>query len=693
MSFDISADPIEVAAQAREISADPIVLAAQAREILAGLHKRNDTVVRFKTDRSGYSEDALSEIDKEVPGHFRTDRKYLTLNLDSLLNGKSIPSSLGTIEDWRKYPILAGVAAHESGHARWSSWDDGAASIPEFLPNPNFDPAHPEPKMKNPNFGKPVKNTGRVALGGGVEEEVEPEFIPDPDYKGPEKFRVSETGKLMDVAKLLEEPRIERLGVSNFTKTWRRAMQFSASHLILERVDEDDAEGRDPLDAALNLAILVGGRQIAGTLGVSHESRQGVRKVLASAQKIIETALAEKMKADPKFDPYHEIMSIVNEAVFSDDHDDSISHLERARRILEIIHPENADDPDSDGGGKEEGEEGTGSGSGSGMPGAGSSASGDDESEEGDGSSSGSEAARQLAQAMAEAMREAKKEMTESLDDLVQDMKRETKVEQEQPDAEGMGGFGVVRFLNERAPQIARYESPTTQDREMYRKALNWMENRIAPTVTQSEVDQWLPTGGARLDVRSHIRDNMAGHVLNQRTDWSVVSETVKPAPPVKLAVMLDGSGSMSSRARWSASVGWAAANAAAQLPESRTVSVVYGAMAQVTQKPGHDPIKKVAVSQTNAGSHNFAHAAKLVEEALWLSEETEEGEPTNVLVIVVSDLVYGTQEVVNFNRITKDWVERGYQIVVVGARHEATNQLGIDLSGIEHVNPNQLFV
>lgn len=684
------------------ISADPIILAAQAREILAGLHKRNDTVVRFKTDRSGYREDAVSELDKKAPGHFRADRKYLTLNLDSLLNGKSIPSSLGSIEDWRQYPILAGVAGHESGHARWSLWDSGEIPMPEFLPNPNFDPAHPEPKMKNPNFGKmiPAPKTERVSLGGTAEpeeEKPEPEFIADPDYKGPENFPVSETGKLMDIAKLLEEPRIERLGVSTFTKTWRRAMQFSASHLILERVDEDDAEGRDPLDAALHLAILVGGRQIAGTLGVSFESRQGVRKVLDSAQKVIETALAEKMQANPKFDPYHEIMSVVNDAVFNDDHEDPIPHLEFARRILEIIHPETANDPDS-GSGEGEGEEGEGgSGAGAAMPGAGSSSPGEDESEdgegEGEGDGSAGDAARQMAQAIAEAMREAKEEMTQALDSMVSDMKQETKVEQEQPEQDGSGGFGIVRFLNERAPQIARYEDPNHDDRELYRKALRWMEGRIAPTVTQADVDQWLPMGGARLDVRSYIRDNMAGHVLNQRTDWSTVSETVKPAPPVKLAVMLDGSGSMSSRARWSASIGWAAANAAAQLPESRTVSVVYGAMAQVTQKPGHDPIKKVAVSSTNAGSHNFQHAAELVEDALWLNEESEEGEPTNVLVIVVSDLVYGQDEVANFNRITKDWHERGYQIVAVGVHPEATDRLGIDLSGVEHVQPSDLFV
>ena len=98
---------------------DPIILASQAREVLQKLHKREDTVVRFKTDHSGFDEDKLDELDKIAPGHFRADQKVMVLNLDRVLNGKAIPNSLKEIEDWRKYPILAGVAAHESAHARF----------------------------------------------------------------------------------------------------------------------------------------------------------------------------------------------------------------------------------------------------------------------------------------------------------------------------------------------------------------------------------------------------------------------------------------------------------------------------------------------------------------------------------------------------------------------------------------------
>ena len=67
--------------------------------------------------------------------------------------------------------------------------------------------------------------------------------------------------------------------------------------------------------------------------------------------------------------------------------------------------------------------------------------------------------------------------------------------------------------------------------------------------------------------------------------------------------------------------------------------------------------------------------AAKMVEDALWLNEEVEEGEPSNVLIIIVSDLQYGgvdrttrEKQMDGFHRIVKDWDSRGYQVVVVGA-------------------------
>ena len=151
---------------------DPIIISAQAREMLQTLHKRTDTVVKFKTNRSGYAEDQLDAIDELAPGHFRADKKIMQINLDKVLGTKPIPNSLKSIEDWRKYPVLAGVCAHESAHARWSLWESDGNALPTSIPNPDYDASNPE--------------------------ETGPEFFPvDP-----------RDGKLYDLAKLLEEPRV-----------------------------------------------------------------------------------------------------------------------------------------------------------------------------------------------------------------------------------------------------------------------------------------------------------------------------------------------------------------------------------------------------------------------------------------------------------------------------------------------------
>lgn len=602
------------------MTSDPILLASQARPMLEKLHLRSDVVVKLKTDSSGYAEDALDDFDREAPGHFQPDAKVLTLSLDALLKGRPAPESLATIEDWRKHPVLAGVAAHESAHARFSLWDSVENPLPESIPNPDYDPSDPE--------------------------------------SGPESFKVSGNGRLREMASLLEEPRVERLGVSHFSKTWRRAMQHSAAHLVLEQTDAESAQSDGAVDKAVAFIALVGGRQVAGTVGQTFESRQAVRKVLKAAEDLLIKALPDSP------DAYFDISAIVTEAVYSNKHEDSAFYLECARRILSITHPESKDDPDGGSGGRKgEGEDEGKGGSGS-KPGEG----------EGEGSGEGEGEAEAALRAMSEAMSEA-------MDKMVEVMAEETRIDAEQ-DMSGppptSGGHGAVLYDNPRAPQVSRHEQPTADDRALYKRARDWMEAQIEPTITQQEVGQWLPTGGARLDVRAHVRDNLAGHRANQRSDWGRVSETVKPAPPVKVAIMLDGSGSMSSMARPSASIAWAAANAAADLPESRTVSVVYGNAAAVTQPPGHQPAKTLAVSRTDGGMEDFDGAVRIVEEALRLDEPTEDDQPTNVLIVIVSDLRYGgsvrngpnkgQSQMDVFIRTIKEWGERGYQILVVGA-------------------------
>lgn len=639
------------------MATDPIVLAAQARAVIQPLHGLNNVVIRFKTDESEYDEDKLDDRDKAAAGdggHFRADKNVLTINLDRVITkGKSRPAKLDSIEDFRLHPVLAGVAAHESGHARWTLWD----KLPPVIPNPDFDVTQPE-------------------APGNLSE-----------------FNVSKQGKLMELATNIEEPRVERLAKANFTKTWKAALGFSASHLIMDAVEAMDDENENALDSAVRLAVIVGGRQTAGTLGQSDDSRAAVKKILDSAQAIIEKANGNLEPAQQTADPFHTIMGLVNTAIFNNDHTDPIPHLEAARQILKIVHPEDADDPDNSGRGPG-GEMAMGGGEGY---------AGGADGEDGETPGSGEASS---------AMAELKSMMEDALNDLeaagITEAIQESENEATPKANDRSSGHGATHYKNPRAPQVRKHESPNKDDYALYKKAREWMEARIQPAVSETEAGQWLPVGGARLNVRSMVRDDFAGHRVTQRSDWDKSTETIKPAPPQKVAIMLDGSGSMGSYARISASIAWAAANAAADMPESRTVSVVYGDAAQVTQEPGHAPARDIAISNTDGGMEDFIGAAELVEEALWLNDVVEEGQDANVLIIIVSDLMYGGHGVTPgnedrmqgqaFSQITKDWKERGYDIVVVGAdRQEAGSRSGggyyrVTTKHVEIVKPEDLF-
>ena len=657
--------------------ADLFELAAQARPLIQQLHQRGDVVLQLKSDASSHAEDLLSAEERaevDHPGKFTLENKFLTVNLDGIVSPKRPVEKLDSVEDFRKHPVLAGVAAHASAHARFSIWDQDSATVPTSLPNPDFDPMHP-------TATKPFEITEDDG------ETITMEEHDDPDYAGPESFPVSNSGRLMQVAGLLEEARVERLAMKTFGRTWREALKYSSTHLTLESMDEgdeaNDGEGESALDAALRTTILIGGRTVAGTLGFDTRNRAATQKVLGNSQKVIEAALAEKMAENPAFDPFHDVMGLVSDAVFDNTHDDAIPHLEYARKILNIIHPEDKENPDSPGAS----EAGSSAGAG-GMGLAAGSAPGEKpesgEDEDGDDPVSGNQPNKSEARkAMEEAAEALMGDLKEALNELVAEAEsnaneEETRVDEElADDADGSNRNGAVRSKNEKPPHIDHYETPNADDRALAKKAEEWMRAQIEPTVTEFDRSQWMPGGGTRFNARNWVRDELGDRMANERTDWDKSDTRVKVAPPVIVGMMLDGSGSMRSRARSSASIAYAVAVASASLPESRTASLVFGHDALLTQEAGHGVIPtEVAVARNNAGWENFTAGAAMIERELQLEPENfEDGAPTNVLIIIVSDLSYGAgpgqgvpAQRAAFGRKVAEWHERGFRTLVVGA-------------------------
>lgn len=684
---------------------DPLVLGAQARAVIADLHRRPDVIVRMKSDKSGFAEDATTVEDRESPGHFTVNDKVLTINLDAVIpDGKPWPEALDTVEKFRDYPVLAGVMAHESAHARYDLWESDEAEVefPEYLPNPDYDPSLPT-DPEDPYWTDIDPKTGVPAHLFDAEK-----------HKLVERFPVKRGGDLHELAVLLEEPRIERLGMQTFSKTWQGGMKYSSAHFLVENMDEKakaiesgEREEQDPLDAALEMAVLVGGRMVAGTVGQDSTSRKTVDNILSKAQQIIETALEANPNAVS--DPYFKIMGLIGESTLNNVHKDPVPHLEVARKILAILHPESQDDPDNGRDNRSEGDQPQSAPSGMGPGEGGGSGEGDDEK------SPEQQAAEQAKAEMNAKLQEMANEMAGEVMAYSAEMKDEERREGENPDADqDFGGYGAVVYDDPKMPRLKGYEPPTADDRALYKRAHDWIEEQTAPTTVESEVGQWMPTGGARLNVGRFIRDNAADHHGNQRTDWDVVSETTRIAPPTKIGIMRDASGSMSSRSRWADGIAWAISNAAADFPEARTASVVFGERARVTQKPGREASKQVAISTSNGGWENWIEGAELIEEHLRLNDP-DDGQytdgPTNVLIVIVSDLMFGrTGQMPAFIQKANEWAAAGHKILVVGAdpnreffggsvsMFSSTIQPGVpaikigEFKSIELVTPEELF-
>lgn len=684
----------------RDPSGDPIELGAALAPVLQELHGENDVTVRLYSDNSGYAEDRADDDLRESRGRYRTSKRQIDLNLDDLAPKGGV-YDLSSPKAVRKHPVLAGVAAHESSHVKFSKWGtEQGLPIPAQIPGPD---------------GNPVS--------------------------------VSETGKMLQWAMLLEESRVERLAMEEFPAQWGQALIKSGFHDVRELLNtlKEEAQERredpeteagsgkskkpgvlsDP-QAVARVVALLHGKAVAGSVDAADKQ---VISILDLCRDIMDQQFGEGA--------YEAFTQTVGEHVFSDEHKNPWPHLEAARRVLAVMEPENQDDPDgagspkgesgesgedSDSGGKSSPSEGEGEGGKSkgkpesspegdddsddeGAPGASNPGEGEDEDEDSEDSEDDSEEPGDGGGDDSDDSDDEKDDESESgagdppptpdtsdleekLEKALQDWgdeeytvthSEEEAPEDATPDKNRRPSHGSRVYRNPQAPKVDREVTPEKEDRDLYHSVQRWLERQAMPTVSEREAGQWLPSGGARLDVRGWVRDNMADHIGSQRSDWAKLVETVKPAPPVRVGIMLDASGSMSSYTRHAASVAWAVANAAADLPDARTVSVAFGNAAGVTQEVGHTPARTVNVMRADGATEDWTGASELVTEALWLDDDetADENERSNALIVIVSDLMFvgdslGHKGVVSqAQRFIDDaamWLDRGYRIVVVGA-------------------------
>lgn len=494
---------------------------------------------------------------------------------------------------------------------------------------------------------------------------------------------------------------------------------------------------------ALNVLSIIHGRTLSGSLDMTDDTIIGIVDTCSQAIDDHANpgmeGLARRVKIVEEGGelPSDVVKRIIRRAVFSNDHDDPTTLIQCALDMIDAIQPpppepeepessnsdsdDNSDDSDESsddeqeskpqsgkGKGKPEkpepegeepaepedgdGEDGDGEpedgepekGDGDGEPEeseGGGSGQPDGEPEEGDGAGS--------PQPGESGETETPSEFLETLADLVNDFDKQAsevaeaqRVNSERDDSEkGKGkGYGSVLHRNPNAPRVWEQRPPNGKDQVLYHAARSWMERVMSPTVVETQRYGWMPESDSEFDVDSYVYDELAGNVGDERGDWRRREWAVKPAPPMKIAIMLDCSGSMSDHVEAAASVAWALQAAASDIPGSQVCSVAYGDEAGITLEPGRLPPRELAIMNANSGTENWASAVKLVNERLLLDDailddlaDPSGDSKSNALLIVVSDFYYGgiaddgEYQRVHVARDLARWRDAGFKVVVVG--------------------------
>jgi uncharacterized protein with von Willebrand factor type A (vWA) domain len=112
-----------------------------------------------------------------------------------------------------------------------------------------------------------------------------------------------------------------------------------------------------------------------------------------------------------------------------------------------------------------------------------------------------------------------------------------------------------------------------------------------------------------------------------------------QPAPPLRVGIACDVSGSMASFAGPVASAAWILARAAATITGTKTATVIYGETVRSITRPGRAPGQVTEFAATD-GTENFCKAVDALDHALDLARSG-----TARLLVIVSDGRYTADE------------------------------------------------
>jgi hypothetical protein len=460
-------------------------------------------------------------------------------------------------------------------------------------------------KPKSPVPGYYMPSAARIALDGGLLP-VAPERL---DTSDPEHFKalaalhgvfVHELGhavhtdsmeaaaksKVSGAVRLLEEIRMEARAVEDrpADAKWLRAA--AAKILLTDR--DDDGEPRTKSQAA-QLAVLTEGRVASGSLKVDD-----VLGVSAALEAIFDE------------DELSELRSIMEDTTAVAD-GDTDAMIAVAQRLADLVPPEEGD-----------GEGGEGSGEGLGAAGKAlgkavkeaAEKAADEAAEDLAGDEEGEEADK-----TAEAVT-GDPEVADELDEDAADASPSTV-------SHGVGGGSAAVRWSERLPEPAERMERNKLSR-IFKKA-RWRD-RDRVTLASAAPPGRMRTREAMRGAAERSMGRMVTAKPFRQTKRRVVEQ-----PRLKVAVLVDVSGSMGPYVADVASAMWICAGAVADI-QGQMIGVAFGNEARIVVEPGK-PSRNVMVFPADGGFESIGSGVQLADETISL------GDPSSPrLIIIVSD-------------------------------------------------------
>ena len=180
---------------------------------------------------------------------------------------------------------------------------------------------------------------------------------------------------------------------------------------------------------------------------------------------------------------------------------------------------------------------------------------------------------------------------------------------------------------------------PAEAEKAAARRLARALRAAAIPERTATVIASATPPG--RLAMRQALAASAqrAAGAMPTATPFTRTARRRQPAPPLRVGIACDVSGSMSAFAGPVASAAWILARAAAAITGTRTATVIYGQTVRPVTRPGHAPAQ-VTEFEAADGTEKFCRAIDALDHALALARPG-----TARLLVIVSDGQYTADE------------------------------------------------